>query len=412
MPTRFARLPLLLIRLFVAAACAAPAVAEDGGYVSFNARFYDVTTNLPREEARSIADHMDKVFREYARRLSKAGFRVPANRRMNLLLFKDRPSYVSKLAEYDVPAQGTGGIFFVRSGMSGLATWAGGNNRARMYQVLQHEGFHQFAYMSIGRQLPTWANEGLAEYFGDAMLIDGRFEMGQVSKRRVDKVKKALEAGSAFGFEELLNMTGDEWIGRVNRGDARTGLMYDQSWSIVHFLVHANNGRFERPFMAYLQQISKGRSSRDAFIAAFGSDDYEPFEAAWKKYITHLEADPLLIASERLEFLAEGIKTLHERDENIAGIDALQRRLRAIDFKHEVGSHGSSKTLSARTDDNFEAPRIRSPKPAELQFVPSNNPGLPPSIRVTGLKKVVAIAWSRTDEGELAYDIAIDSGRR
>jgi hypothetical protein len=35
------------------------------------------------------------------------------------------------------------------------------------WHVVQHEGFHQFVAQVIRGDMPIWANEGLAEYFGE-----------------------------------------------------------------------------------------------------------------------------------------------------------------------------------------------------------------------------------------------------
>ena len=34
-----------------------------------------------------------------------------------------------------------------------------------LWQVLAHEGFHQFLGYELGREIPVWLNEGMAQYF-------------------------------------------------------------------------------------------------------------------------------------------------------------------------------------------------------------------------------------------------------
>jgi len=392
------------VAIVLAAWLTGAAVAAE--YTEFQSRRYDVITDLPIDRAKPIALHMDRVFDEYTRRLARAGFRSRTGDRMNLYLFDHADTYRSELGGKGIDATGSGGMFFVRGGESALATFVTGRSHGEMIATLQHEGFHQFAWIRIGPNLPTWANEGLAEYFGDALLVKGRFAMGQVDGRRLSKIREAIDKDEAFGFGELLNMTGEEWIGRLHRRDPRAGLMYDQSWSIVHFLVHGNNGRFQPAFMAYLREINKGRSSEQAFEAAFGSTDYAPFEAAWKRYITDLDADPLTIANERLNFLAGGLRRLHARGTTVESIDALKRELRKINYWYSISSHGRQRRMDASDETNFQPPPPeRRGRNVTLELAPPAEPGMPPVIVVRGLQVEVRTEWSRDADGDLTWQI-------
>jgi len=381
-------------------------IAAAQEFTEFRSKRYDVVTNLPAAQARPIAEHMDKVFDEYVRRLARAGFRSRTGDRMNLYLFDSARTYQSTLAGKGIDATGTGGMFFVRDGESGLATYVDDRSHNQMIATLQHEGFHQFAYMRIGTNLPSWANEGLAEYFGDALLVQGKFALGQVDGRRLATVRKAIEDGHAFGFGELLNMSDEQWLAYVNAGHIRAHLMYDQSWAIVHFLVHGDQGRFQPAFMNYLREINKGRNSAQAFEAAFGSNDYAPFEQAWKRYIADLEADSLTLANERVSFLAAGMRWLARHGESAESLDELQRRLQANRYWMSVGSHGITRRMKASDDTNFQPPPPDRPgRDVTLVLEANRDDDLPHDIVVRGLRVEVRTKWSRDEAGQLSYEI-------
>ena len=40
-----------------------------------------------------------------------------------------------------------------------------------MWHVAQHEGFHQFAWSRFAEDLPVWVNEGMAEFFGESVIV-------------------------------------------------------------------------------------------------------------------------------------------------------------------------------------------------------------------------------------------------
>jgi len=373
----------------------------------YKSRRYIVHTDLPKDQAKPIRDHMDKVFDEYRRRLSRAGFTMRRGANMNLYLFKDQKGYIDGLAKFDVNGTGSGGMFFVNAKGGGLAVWLGHRAPADFYSTLQHEGFHQFAFATIGR-MPTWANEGLAEYFGDALLVKGRFELGRVHPHRLAQLKSAIKQNKQFGFGELLNMSSEEWIGRLNKKDERVGLMYTQSWSIVHFLVHGNNGRYERRFMAYLRELARGRGSEQAFAIAFGSADYEPFEKAWRAYIEQLTADPLTIAVERINFMADGLLALHQRGKTPESIEQLQTELQRIRYRLTTSSHGNRKVMDANDDDNFAPPPAdRRGREVKVLLLEPEKPDQPPRVQITGLKSTVGVVWSRDDDGVLAFKVEL-----
>ncbi len=394
------------VGLFVLAFAAFPVTADD--MASFRSQRYQVVTNLPVDQARSIATHMDQVFDEYARRLSRAGFRPRGPQVMRLYLIDTRENYVDFLGSRGVNAQGTGGIFFVRGDDAGLATFVHGQSRTRMLATLQHEGFHQFAWVRIGDHLPPWANEGLAEYFGQAVFVRDKLMTGMVDNRRLEGIRHAIDVGRAFGFGELLTMSDEAWVGRVNAGDERAGLLYDQAWSMVHFLVHARKGRFQSAFMNYLYLIHRGRDSPAAFDEAFGSTDPQPFEAAWKQYVLELKPDPLATAIDRLGFLAEGARLLHESGVPITSLGQLKRQLQQANFWYRVSSHGISRTFRASDETHFQPPPTRPGIEPQWVMHASDDPNLPPRIGLAGLSPRPHVQWSHDDTGKLTYEVVLD----
>jgi len=126
---------------------------------------YWVKTDLPAEQANTLAQHLNLMHAEYAAHLASLPARAPTP--LNVLLFADREDYLETLRlRYGIHAAGTGGMFFVNPSGTALALWTGDLSRRRALHVLRHEGFHQFGYSRFGTDLPLWVNEGLAELFG------------------------------------------------------------------------------------------------------------------------------------------------------------------------------------------------------------------------------------------------------
>lgn len=392
--------------LSITALLGSAAEAAKPKLTKFQSRRYVVYTDLPIEQAKPYAAHMDAVYDEYNRRLSKAGFRARSNTRFPFYLLKDHKSYVAFLKSIGIDGEHSGGMFFPGRSTSGLATFVGRQSEARIHDVVEHEGFHQFAHLRIGR-LPFWVNEGMAEYFEAGTFIGKKYVTGQANKTRLEYLRRELKKGTAIPFKDVILMTGAQW--HENMGTPKGQLQYAQSWSMVHFLVHGERGKYQKAFMDYLTHINKGQSSGHAFEKAFGPNSYEPFEKKWKQYLMQLEADPLYTAQRRLEFLAAGMQKLYERDETVSSMDDLKTKLRAIDFKRERRTHAGKEVYDSADDEMFEAPEAASrTRTSSIAMLPTNTEGLPPTITVRGLQAKVRIEWSGGDSDRLQWKVVLE----
>lgn len=374
-----------------------------------SSRHYEVLSDLRGEQFRALAGHMDAVYDEYSRRF--AAFDVKEEIPVRLYLFQNRRDYEQTLATKNVNAANTAGMFFARSGgggggkgaaretEAGLAAWVGGNDRQRLLQVLQHEGFHQFAFVRISQNLPIWLNEGMAEYFGEGLLIGKRFELGLVPEDRLLRLKQAIRKQQTFPFSQMLSMTHEDWNNRVAADDRRSDLQYDQAWAMVHFLVHAERGKYSQAFERYIRLIGDGVASEQAFAKAFETANPAAFEQAWTRFILQVEPDPVSSAVERLGFLAEGLKALHQRRERPGTIEELKSTLQRAKFRVTITDHASRRTLDSADDKLFQPPHDRG-KTTRLDLIPSRDPTLPAELRVSGLRATVILTWSRSPTGE------------
>lgn len=390
-------------------------------------RFYDIRTDLDREDAIPWGRHLDRMHEEYTRRMSGLRPRTPA--KLEVLLFRRQSDYVATLgSRFGIDATGSGGMFFVGPRGSGLALFLENLPRRRVEHVIQHEGFHQFAFSRFGVDLPIWANEGLAEYFGEGLFIGTEFVLGQGDPRAIEQVRRAVESRGFIPFDELLRWTPGQWNERVRRADA--SLQYRQSWSIVHFLVHGDGGRWRAPFERYLGLINRGTAAAEAFTQVFGRD-LGPFQDTWAEYARAAKPGSFVTAMERATFMAAGALELSRRgraSESLDSLEALREALVEIDFRHEVVSPRTGETREMRaTEEAFHAipddglsdeppafvvttsrPRLRSTRDRlHEERLPT-----PAVIQTRNLAPFgFRVQWIRDREtGELTFDLAPDRG--
>ncbi len=386
------------------------AQAQPRGLSKYESRAYVIHTNLTREEALEYGVHMDLIYKEYAQRFSI--LRGEGRGKQNLYLLRTRQDYIQAMATFNIRAEASGGMFFWGPGVSGLATWVEGFTRDQVFNTLQHEGFHQFAHAKMGGNLPLWVNEGLAEYFGAAIVVDGDVRLGIVDADRIDKINHALENNRAMSFNELLGIQSEQWQQNMLGGSEKGHLQYDQSWAIVHFLIHGDNGKYQNAFGDYLVLISRGRSHDQAFGQTFGSDT-RPFVERWIKFMGEVEPDAYSTALKRLQFLGSGLEFLHANHAPVpVDAAALREALQSRQYTQTWMTEAGEKMISS-ADDALYAYTDRKDEPHAFEIIPAEEGSdFPPSIAATQLRPAVTLTWIKDEQGNLRSQLDYSKSRR
>ena len=395
-----------LLLLTVVMALPAAGQLRPGDLQTFESRAYRIHTNLLREEAQEYGQHMDLIYRAYARRF--ASLRGGDRDKQNLYLLRTRDDYISTMRSFGIDASATGGVFFWGSRGTGLATWVEGLSRDQVFDTLQHEGFHQFAHTKLGAELPLWVNEGLAEYFGAAIVVDDKVRLGIVDEQRVEAVRAALQTGQAIDFDQLLNISHQQWHQNMSGGTARGRLQYDQSWAIVHFLIHGDGGRYQRAFSQYLTLISNGRDHEQSFRESFGTTNTGPFARRWEKFVAEVEIDHYSSALRRLRFLGAGMEFLMAQGVDMpADTTQLAEALQARQFRLTRVTESGSVTINS-ADAELYAYQDRDGQTHTFRIVTDSaasksgeDGGLPPRIEADQLRPAMTLVWTRDDAGNL-----------
>ena len=378
-----------------------------GGLTAWRSRHYRVLTDLPRAEAVPYGRHMDRIHRSYAQLLDGLG--GEAGGLQDLYLFGTRSAYLRALAGFGVDGSASGGMFFHGGrvpGGAGLATWVRGRPREEVLATLQHEGFHQFAFLKAGDRFPLWLNEGLAEYFGEAVIVDGGVRRGIVDADRLHRLRAARSGGYAMSLGELLLLDAERWRQNLTSGSPHGPLQYDQAWAAVHFFLHASEP-VERAFSGYVASLAAGVRPEEAFEAAFGGDA-AAVEAAWDRFLRRLEPDGFGEALSGLRFLAEGVGYLFDRDGVVpADAGAVEAALRAARFRVTTRSHGVEREASA-LDPRVHRYTGEGGRERRFVLVPPAGPGLPPEVHAPALRPPARIAWRRDAAGELVSELVFD----
>jgi hypothetical protein len=238
----------------------------------YETRYYLLHTDLETDKAREAAIRMTKMAEEYARRTSDFGGTV--RKKLPFYLFADPEDYYATGAPRESSGRFNGTTLLAVAEDFGPKTW----------HIVQHEGFHQFADAAINADLPVWVNEGLAEYFGEAVFTGDGYVTGAIPQWRLERIRKRFEKNEFKSIREMMSMPISAWNSEL------TLVNYDQAWAMVQFLAHGEDGRYQKAFATFLGMLGKGQSWQNAWQKTFG--DTRGFEQKWRDWWTTLPDHP------------------------------------------------------------------------------------------------------------------------
>ncbi len=376
----------------------------------FNSARYTVHTDMNIRHVQPFAKHMDKVFNEYKRRFEKLNLKSrKASEQMNLYLFETQKGYEIFLASKGIPAQNTGGMFVVNPRVNGLFTYIKDRPVRQTLSTLQHEGFHQFAFSHIGPELPIWVNEGIAQFFEDGVLVGNRFHLDIANAKRLIQIKDAIEKNRTIPFANLIAMTDKQWSENVQNLPTLAALQYDQSWSMVYFLINSND-KLLNAFNQYLIAVGKGVDSEVAFVNSFSlkSNSFAQltadFEKAWARFTVDLEPNTISQVADNMNFLAHGLMWIRKANRPAPkSIQELRSILQRVNYRISRTVHGVETHFIA-SDESLFRYELPNGSVTFLNLMPTSNDDIPPTISATGLKPAPHLVWYKMD-GDLMYDV-------
>lgn len=302
---------------------AAPAGAQDGkirpgkwtsksrwadGWTVYESKHYQIQSQVGKDKAKRLADHMEKMFKLYAKTFppGKGGFiKKPVK------LFQDRESfqrysrsgrgtvayYMSaphrELVGYDTgkwqddpkaPAPKTGGDAKKKTRWERLEELL--NKPMDFLGVMSHEGWHQYFHWYVVSmiQLPSWINEGMGDYFycavppKDAKGKRAKVQLGELNQERLPTIWAAVKGGQHVPWKEIIHYSQRDYY-------ARPGLCYAQGWAMCHFLMEHKNKKYRKIIPTFIKLVKDDSNIEDCTERAFKGIDIDKVEEEWKTWV-------------------------------------------------------------------------------------------------------------------------------
>ncbi|MAG58276.1 MAG: hypothetical protein CMJ83_18470 [Planctomycetes bacterium] len=239
--------------------------------VRFTSQNYEVVSDIDKQtcqEASKILEESYLAFSTYLERVKG----LP-RQRFRVFLFAGSRGYKRYCSDlWGVAPNHTAGLYTPR--LKQLLIW-NLPNREAMMRTVRHEGFHQYLDRLM-RDPPRWFNEGMAEYWESARLVNGRWRIGQ---KRDDHLQTLGKAG-------VMPLKG--FLYRDDRTFMiRAGVHYAQSWAFIHFLRHADTapkGLFDELWSSF----KKGPNARAAMDRVFGQKNLDALGRAFEHHVRSL----------------------------------------------------------------------------------------------------------------------------
>lgn len=274
------------------------ATARPEGMKLYPTRYYQLYTDLPAEKVLEARVRLTLMAQEYWARTKTFGGVI--REAFEFDIFSKREDYLAAGA----PA-GSAGVYQGFGKHKGrLMAWAAGGDT---WRIVQHEGFHQFIHMTMGGDIPVWVDEGLAEYFGVGIWTGDAFVLGVIPPERQKRIVAMIEGGKMMSIPDMMKLSHAEW------NAALASRNYDQAWSMVHFLAHADKGKYQGAFSAFIRDVASGQPWEKVWVNYFGRDTNrfrQLYAAWWTQLPPHATADQYARATVHTltSFLARGVR--------------------------------------------------------------------------------------------------------
>lgn len=272
--SRHGAVGVLLVLAMTAVALAAPDKTDKPDkpvFKKYDAKFYTIYTDLDEAMVCETVKRAIAMVEEYAVRCR--GFAGSNIGKMPLRMFSSTDDYRA--------AKGMGAGQYNGKELMVNASKDIGD---QVWHVMQHEGFHQFASKMISPRLPIWVNEGMAEYFGEGIWTGDGMVCGLLPPARVKLVQDAITNKKLMDFDKMVAFSHAEWNANLRYEN------YTQAWSMIHFLAHADGGKYQPALVGFLKDVDGGTQPKVSWARRFGNDQ-GAFEKKYCDWWMNLQPD-------------------------------------------------------------------------------------------------------------------------
>jgi hypothetical protein len=252
---RFVFLPLLLVSL-------APPHAQAGEkpWTEVRSPNFRVLTNGSAGDGRRVAREFEQMRAVFALAFPKMRLETGAP----LTIFAPRDEFSMKAMAPDfwkAPGPKPAGLF-QHGWERQYAVIRLDQDVPGRYNVVYHEYVHSLLHANF-RWLPTWLDEGLAEFYGNTRFEESKMYVGAPSPRL-----RRLQGVTLIKLDELISE--NPWR-KFRNDEPQIDLYYSEAWALVHYLTFAPGMEQGAKLNKFYKALLLGADQKRAFEQAFGN---------------------------------------------------------------------------------------------------------------------------------------------
>jgi tetratricopeptide (TPR) repeat protein len=145
------------------------------------------------------------------------------------------------------------------------------------FATVYHEYVHTLLHANF-RWLPTWLDEGLAEFYAYTRFEGDKMYIGAPSKSHRDEI---LDSRSPTPLRTFITTRGS-----ITRDEGNSQLFYAQAWALTHFLTFGPGMDQGDKLKKFFNLLMRGTDQVKAFELAFGN--IEEVDKAYRSYINRI----------------------------------------------------------------------------------------------------------------------------
>ena len=241
----------------------------------FEIKIEGIDYTVPALLRQQLTSYVAKIFTIYHQALD---IDYPASREFRVRIYGDERSY--KVYQRRVAPILENSAGFYNSANNQITTW--GMDKRILLPLITHECSHAIS-ASHGRYIPTWLNEGLAEYF-EQMKVAGLGAEVPVATYWLRLLTQRGYTRHPVDLRQVMDIPHQDWYSAKGGPE----LSYATSWSLVWFLMDSEQGR------GIIRTMLKGNFSpqnpdSSKYIAQGWPGGLSAFTHDWQHWLAHAD---------------------------------------------------------------------------------------------------------------------------
>jgi tetratricopeptide (TPR) repeat protein len=256
-------------------------VAQDKPWLEIRSPHFRVITNGGDHDARHVARAFEEMRAVFASQFP--GFALDGTAQFLVLAPRDEETF--KMLEPQMFKAGVGAQIagqFIKGWERNYAVVRldAVNSERRnpdTFSVVYHEYVHTLLHANF-RWLPTWLDEGLAEFYAYTRFEGDKMYIGAPSKSHRTEI---LDSRTPTPLRTFITTRSS-----MSRDEQNTQLFYAEAWALTHFLTFGPGMDQGDKLKKFFNLLQRGTNQLKAFEEVFGN--IEEMDKAYRTYINRI----------------------------------------------------------------------------------------------------------------------------